>query len=1202
MEKNFTYTLNKNWYMIDGNNCPDESFYGTGIPRENAHSITLPHFTHMSVEDHVGISWYECIFTLPELPENRQIALLCFEQAVFRAVVSVNGQIIGEHVGVEDPFSFNVTNILRAGENRITVRISKPHDIHVDGYDLNEIPHRNQTPHGLRPGWCYNESGISGEVFLRVLPEVFLEDLYLYADPETGNIRVKWTVFHSGNADSDAVLELEARRFPEGDAETGILLPVQLHPGENTGETVLHLENPRLWNLEEPNLYTVRGEITTSAGTHSMERRTGFRTFLVGEDGYFYLNGKRIYLKCSHTGNCMPESGHHFARDAALLRRDFLMAKSVGFNMIRFISGCALPLQMDLCDEIGLMIYEEPVASWRSQKGPHMEQLYREDLLTMIRRDRSHPSVTVWGLINEMKPESPDGEVNEVARAILPELRRWDDTRLVLYGSGRWDKNPQVGSLANPFSNEWQNLWGWDGDGLSPDGDLGDIHFYPAVPLRPENIQRILNFGNGTPRPVFVSETGAGSALDTISLTKHFEHTNAVPFAPDVKMIRIMNELLHRDIEKFGFADCIPFPSELMRSSMKNHVYYRTQMYDLLRSNPNLCGISLTGLLDHSICGEGLWTLFREFKPGMADVLQDGFSSLRWNVILSAPSLRRGDSLTVQASIASEDILPVGSSYHVRAAILGQNGEFFDARDYSFTVTEESARRMVIPVFTDSWDTSSLDAGEYEIKVEVMAGADVSGGIRTFHVCPAVKTRTERTVYITGLSEQDAARVESFGFHTEPLENYRDGGAVLAGFVEESNRDVLAALLANEAHILAVRSAQDQSVLLLPENRRPVLGTEWDWLYHREFFLRPGDPYFTGMRTGLADARLFTGILTPNDFRAEGEQVPDYTHAFAFLTGYHKDPGFFGGFKLGSYKVGEGLLTMNTFQLLEIADRVPYAAQMLHFNMQQPCFFRQISHSLFCFRKNGITAAISAVFFPHGIAKLYRKETNRTHPHKAGITLRRKTRGKKQCAAACLAPNFLNLRGDIASAIREKDAQIGLSTLQKRYRLPLRSRQTTDSLRHGRGCFFCLRISEPVFAANEGNGAVLLHGFYPIRAIGTDMLRSTSVGGRILLIQITIHQPGLGHVRTELLQRQFRFGDIEQRKIVLLHESHLRIIQFRPLLTARTEEHLRKGILIIQHPKKRQHILRKSVHFFRIVFCDGNISRRICLPFQRSVQ
>ena len=919
--------LNKGWFLLDGNHRDGTHFHKTGIPREEAVSVELPHFTHMALEDHVGISWYERDIDLPCLPNPGQIALLWFEQADFRTEVSVNGVIVGEHIGAEDPFSFDVTHFLQKGTNRITVRISKPYDEPVDGYRLEEIPHRNQLPRNITPGSCYNESGLSGDVILRILPESYLEDLYLSADPENGRIRVRWTIRHTGYEITESNLRLDVHRFPDGEAEDTLYLSVPLTSGDTEGEHFLTIPEPRLWSLEDPNLYMVRAELTTLSGIHSIEKRTGFRTFYVGEDGYFYLNNRRVYLKCSHTGNCMPESVHHISRDPELLRKDFLMAKAVGFNMIRFISGAALPLQMELCDEIGLMVYEEPLASWRSLAGAHMETLYRDDLFSMIRRDRSHPSVTIWGLINEMNPTSPDGEVNEVARNCLDDLRKWDDSRLVLFSSGRWDRDPNVGSVSNPGSTEWQNLWGWDGDALSPEGDLGDIHYYPSVPLRTQDISRILGFGAGTTRPVFVSETGAGSALDTIALVRRFEQTNAVPFAPDVKMVRQMNELFLREIEKFGFDKDIPFPSELIRGSMKNHVYFRTQMFDLLRGNPNLCGISLTGLLDHSICGEGLWTLFRNFKPGIADVLQDGFSSLRWNVLLSAPVIYTGQPLTVQASLATEDILSVGNTYTVRAAVLGKNGECYMVRNYSFTVTEEQARQMVVPIFTETWDTTALPAGEYEFKAELLSGADASGGIRTFHICETAHASAEKSVYVTGLTAEEEQRITNLGFEVLPLTECGTGNTVLAGWVKET--ELLERCLANGAHVIALRAAEDQAISLLPEHRRPAISREWDWLYHRETVLRPKGRFFSGMRTGLADALLYTGILTPNGLVAEGEQIPDETDAFVFSTGYPCASGFLGGFKLGSYQVGAGTLILNTFNLLDAVESVPYAARLL---------------------------------------------------------------------------------------------------------------------------------------------------------------------------------------------------------------------------------------------------------------------------------
>lgn len=102
-----------------------------------------------------------------------------------------------------------------------------------------------------------------------------------------------------------------------------------------------------------------------------------------------------------------------------------------------------------------------------------------------------------------------------------------------------------------------------------------------------------------------------------------------------------------------------------------------------------------------------------------------------------------------------------------------------------------------------------------------------------------------------------------------------------------------------------------------------------DWLYHRETVLRPGGRFFSGMQTGAADALLYTGLVTGNHFDTENAQVPDETDAIAFSTGYPNDRGYIGGFKLGTYRLGAGELTLSTFDLLDPADSVPCAARLL---------------------------------------------------------------------------------------------------------------------------------------------------------------------------------------------------------------------------------------------------------------------------------
>ena len=73
----------------------------------------------------------------------------------------------------------------------------------------------------------------------------------------------------------------------------------------------------------------------------------------------------------------------------------------MGFNGVRFISTMGQRYQLDLCDEIGLMVYEESHASWMLDDSPQLAERMDRSLTGMVLRDRNHPSVVMWGLLNE---------------------------------------------------------------------------------------------------------------------------------------------------------------------------------------------------------------------------------------------------------------------------------------------------------------------------------------------------------------------------------------------------------------------------------------------------------------------------------------------------------------------------------------------------------------------------------------------------------------------------------------------------------------------------------------------------------------------------------------------------------------------------------------------------------------------------------
>lgn len=932
------FSLNTGWYIIAANDSDSSEFHKYGIPADEAVIGDLPAYTHMYIEDHTGISWYQKIFNVEYLPGNHERAILAFEYADFRAEVSVNGIIVGEHTGPEEPFSFDITDLICVGENRLTVRVSKPYEIDVDGYSFGEVPHRNQLKAGITPGSCYNESGLPGDVTLKYLPDVRIEDLFVRTNTENGDVMFTVTVHSDRSRGEGALLRLGINRFPDGEPEDQDVFILYLRTGDNVIEKKLNVPAFEWWSTDDPVLYNAEAEVECGDTKHRKSTRTGFRTFEVRDDGYFCLNGKRIFLKCSHTGNAMPESTHHLARDRELLRKDFLMAKASGFNMIRFISGAALPVQLDLCDEIGLMIYEEPAAGWLTMNGSHAAENYLNELRAIIKRDRNHPCITVWGLLNETQLAPPYDEVCRAAMDALPAVRELDPTRLVLFSSGRWDARADIGSVSNPYTDIWQTLWNGEGQGENVKASLekgvgheimGDIHFYPnPVPMSDEDIDFMRRLGCKYKRPVFMSEFGIGSLLDTQSLVKGSEQKGYSFAAPDIKMVKRMNDLFESEMKKYGFDRLFPFYSELMLASMKNHADYRTQLFDILRSNKYINGLSITGLLDHSICGEGLWTNFREFKPMIADVLQDGLSSLRWCIILPKTAVFKGDPIKAEIYLANEDVLIAGRSYTVRSGLVGDH--VYEMNTFELVPDREGAQSFALHVLDTEFSTAELSEGRYKVKFDLLNGADPSGTSREIAVFGHVKSSSGRDVYVTGISDDERKLLDSHGFKVrEAGTANKSGDLIFAGHITEENRELLSKLLEKGAVVVAARAYEngDGALGIIPEERRPARSADIDWLYRKETVLSPESDYFRNVPAGMCDSVVWKGVMT--DVVFDAGEAPDVTDAVAFSIGYPNPRGYTGGFKLASYRIGEGTLIVNGFNLLDSASYAPMAERIL---------------------------------------------------------------------------------------------------------------------------------------------------------------------------------------------------------------------------------------------------------------------------------
>lgn len=937
-------SLNDSWRLsTDPDNLGrEQAWYAQ--PRADAVEARVPYPLQAYFPDYYGVVWYWHTFTAPTT-EGVQAALLRFWAVDYAAEVWLNGIHVGGHAGSETPFTLDVTKAIRLdGENVLAVRVLNPTNEPIDGIVLAQTPHRNKSiPWHI--GGSYNVGGIMESVELLLKPALWIENVYAEPDPATGIIRITAQCHNTGPRAKQVMLNWSVETST-GERVTALQSAPKLAAGTTSVTAELQISQHRLWELHDPFLYRISVQVADRKQIYDQQSvRCGFRDFRV-IDGFFHLNGRRIFLRSTHTGNHVPEGQLIDIPQAPdLLRRDLFLAKSLGYNMVRFISGMAHPWQLDLCDELGLMVYEECLAAWLLQDSPHMAERFDAAVREMILRDRNHPSITIWGMLNETR----NGPVFQQAVACLDLVRSLDSTRLVLLSSGRWDAQPDIGSVSNPGSPVWEHMWG----GEAPNAprvadtwhegipayiqDAGDVHAYPSVPHTPRIIQFLRTVGANT-KPIFLSEYGIGSTLNAIREFRLYEQHQLNLKTPDATLMRQMAEKMIADWDRFKMAGAYAFPEEMLLDSQRLHSRQRLLGFDAIRSNPNICGYNLTGMLDHAMTGEGAWTFWRELKPGVAEALSDGWAPLRWCLFVEPLHVYRGRAFTVEAVLANEDVLPPGT-YPVRLRIIGPQGIVW-SQDVSLEIPAAADGKLpplAVPVFK-SRVTLDVPAGRYELVANMARGAAPAGGRLAFHVSAAEQPTREQTVTQWHIGDQAIAWLAGQHVTCVPFEAAGNSSAntILIGDMAsiETPDDQWDALWQRVSQgaiavVLVPESLKHGEATLgrLPMSDRLTFTRFHDWLYHKECVTK-AHPVFDGLPANRIMDWDFYGQVVPNSLVLDQGQ-PEEVAAAAFAVGYTCPGGYTSGLLVSTYSLGRGKVILSTLRLLENLDANPAADRLL---------------------------------------------------------------------------------------------------------------------------------------------------------------------------------------------------------------------------------------------------------------------------------
>jgi beta-galactosidase len=360
--------------------------------------VTLPHcFNATDAVDpdeayYQGHGWYRTRFK-NENPHPGGRTLLLFEGAGQRSEVYVNLERVGEHLGGYDEFTLDIT----AAAARASAQ-TKSNDIPLavlcdNGRDLERIPS------SLSDFMLYG--GLYRPVSLVHVPAISLQRVLVESkvDPAKGKatVTVKARLHNPDQARDALDLAIEVR-----DPRGQVVHTASKRGNPWPGEQVLadfSLDRPELWSPEAPALYQVTVTCKSRSGQHPVTERFGLRHVEWKKQGPFVLNGRRLLLRGTHRHEDHAGLGAALSDD--LIRQEMQLIKDVGANFIRLGHYQQSRLCLQLCDELGLLVWEEIPWCRGGLGGERYRRQARDMLRAMIDQHRNHPSVILWGLGNE---------------------------------------------------------------------------------------------------------------------------------------------------------------------------------------------------------------------------------------------------------------------------------------------------------------------------------------------------------------------------------------------------------------------------------------------------------------------------------------------------------------------------------------------------------------------------------------------------------------------------------------------------------------------------------------------------------------------------------------------------------------------------------------------------------------------------------
>lgn len=384
-------TINDNWEF---RKSIDESWESVNLP----HTFNIDAYQQRNY--YQGKGFYRRTLVLPEIVAERRYYMK-IDAASKAADIRVNGKEVGSHVGGYTACIVDITEYIRK-ENLIEITVDNGRK------DITPISADFTFWGGIyRDVWListpkqhFNMSNMGSDGIFISTPVV---------NEKRGVLKVKCEVTNDSHESS--ILEVRSAIYsPQGKLLQTIKQKQKLKSGEtyifeNTSGAI---ESPDLWSPETPSLYLVKTTLVDPKSGKLLDEKNhkvGFRWFTFDGSKGFFLNGKSYKLRGLNRHQDQAPAG--VALDDEAHRRDIFLMKELGCNFIRISHFPQDDAILEMCDELGLLAWEEIPIINIVPNTPGYDDNCEYNLREMIRQHYNHSSVITWGYMNEILLTAP---------------------------------------------------------------------------------------------------------------------------------------------------------------------------------------------------------------------------------------------------------------------------------------------------------------------------------------------------------------------------------------------------------------------------------------------------------------------------------------------------------------------------------------------------------------------------------------------------------------------------------------------------------------------------------------------------------------------------------------------------------------------------------------------------------------------------